>query len=72
MEYSTTLPTGTREGKVWKARRAGQWWLGRYGAPYPEGHKFHGEIPIEWHQIRIEDEEARWPRDVRVPLRRIR
>lgn len=60
--YSCTLPTGTGEGKVW--RRAADyykqdvkdvWYRGRYGEPYPEGHQYHGQVPIEWRRIEICD-----------------
>lgn len=66
-EYSRSLPTGTYEGKVWKALRRDGWWLGRFGTPYPKGHEHHGQIPIQWWPIYIMGQPARWPRDVRVP-----
>ncbi len=76
LEYSTTLPTGTTPGKAWKRREPwwekparAQWWRGVYGKPYPEGHEHHGRIPIGWRRIRIEGASARFPIDVRVPLR---
>jgi hypothetical protein len=58
-EYSTSLPTGTTPGKVWKAQTRGGWYLGRYGEPYPEGHEYHGEIPIDWWRLQVEGEPAR-------------
>lgn len=71
-EYSRTLPTGVREGKVWKLRdHWGDWYLGRYGRALPDGHKYAGQTPITWHPLLIEGEEPRWPLGVRVPLRRI-
>lgn len=79
LEYSTTLPTGTTPGKVWKRRSPwwarsadADWWRGSYGKPYPEGHQFHGQIPIGWRRIRVEGTPPRWPADVRVPLRNIK
>lgn len=66
-EYSSTLPTGTTEGKVWKRWTPTGWWLCRYGTPYPEGHKYHGQIPIESWPMRVEGTQARWPREVRIP-----
>lgn len=67
MEYSHSLPTGTREGKVWKARHRSGWRLGRYGAPFPPGHEYHGEIPIGWLPLRVRGEQPVWPRSVAVP-----
>lgn len=67
MEYSHSLPTGQRPGKVWKAQFRSGWFLGRYGKPYPEGHEHHGQIPIGWWPIYILGQPAAWPRDVRVP-----
>lgn len=66
-EYSTTLPTGTKEGKVWKRRTRDGWLLGRFGAPYPAGHELHGRIPVEWYPLIVIGEPARFPPDVRVP-----
>lgn len=72
-EYSTSLPTGTRPGKVWKRqdRRGWRWldsWtLGTYGEPYPEGYKHHGSIPINWFPIRVMGQPASFPREVRIP-----
>lgn len=66
-EYSHSLPTGTREGKVWKAQRRDGWYLGRFGAPYPKGHQHHGQIPIQWWPIYQMGQPAAFPRDVRVP-----
>lgn len=69
-EYSTSLPTGTTEGKVWlRHQRLGEWWLGRYGAPYPADHEHAGSIPISWWPIYVEGQPAAWPRDVRLPPR---
>lgn len=56
-EYSTTFPTGTTPGKVWKremwyntSRKAGtpsRWWLGQYG-------EIKGDhIDIHWYEIFI-------------------
>lgn len=77
-EYSTSLPTGTTEGKVWKRadqprynRVSDAWHMGRYGRPYHAGHQFAGQIPIIWRQIVVVDAPRLWPRDVRVPLRTI-
>lgn len=74
LEYSTSLPTGTTPGKAWKKRvppwapkAKAEWRRGSYGKPYPEGHKYHGEIPIGWRSIRIEGREPFFPVDVRVP-----
>lgn len=73
-EYSTTLPTGTTPGKRW--RRAvrpwrdspsDDWRMGEYGQPYPEGHRYHGEIPIFWRDIIVRGLPPQWPRSVRVP-----
>lgn len=78
LEYSTSLPTGTTEGKMW--RRADQprfnrvsdaWHMGRYGRPYPADHRFAGQVPITWRQIVIIDAPRLWPRDVLVSLRPI-
>lgn len=72
-EYSTSLPTGTRPGKVWKRQsRVGwhwldEWTLGTYGEPYPEGHEHHGSIPISWFPIRRAGQPAAFPREVRIP-----
>lgn len=31
LEYSTTLPTGFRDGKTWKRKHwGGSWWIGAY------------------------------------------
>ena len=59
LEYSTSLPTGTTPGKVWKRRippwapknASGVWWRGVFGKPYPEGHPHHGQVPIGWRRI---------------------
>ncbi len=74
LEYSTTLPTGTTAGKAWKARRPwnapkdrAEWWRGVFGAPYPEGHKYHGQIPIGWRRVIVEGQPHHFPADVRVP-----
>jgi hypothetical protein len=67
MDYSASLPTGTPEGKVWKRRGPGGWWLGRYGAPYPPEHQYAGQIPIGWWPIYVEGQPAAFPRDVSVP-----
>lgn len=73
LEYSTTLPTGTTPGKMWKCRRPywsnndADWWRGAYGRPYPEGHEYHGQIPIIWQHIVILGAPAAWPTMVRVP-----
>lgn len=69
MDYSRSLPTGQRPGKVWRRHlpAVDEWWLGRYGDPYPEGHEFHGSVPIDWWRIYVIGSPARWPRDVRVP-----
>lgn len=69
MEYSSSLPTGQRPGKVWKAQFRSGWFLGRYGHPYPEGHEHHGQIPIGWWPIYVIGQPPAWPRDVRVPGR---
>lgn len=76
--YSCSLPTGTTPGKAWRRAAhyyrqgvADEWWRGVYGKPYPEGHKFHGQIPIGWRRIVIKDVQPIWPRDVQVPLRTI-
>lgn len=68
-EYSSTLPTGTGTGKVWKRHlpAVDEWWLGRYGEPYPDGHEHHGSIPIDWWRIYITGQAARFPRDIQVP-----
>lgn len=69
MEYSSSLPTGQRPGKVWKRLlgASGEWWLGRYGDPYPEGHEHHGSIPIQWFRIHVMGTPASWPREITVP-----
>lgn len=78
-EYSTSLPTGTTPGKRW--RRAvrpwfdepnDEWRMGEYGQPFPEGHKYFGEIPIYWRQIIVTDVPRRWPRTVHVDRKRLR
>ena len=65
--YSCTLPTGTKSGKMWK--RAAEyskqdlddrWIRGCYGEPYPEGHKYHGQIPIEWRPIVVDGAAIRY------------
>lgn len=66
-DYSRSLPTGQRPGKVWRALYRSGWFLGRYGDPYPEGHEHHGSIPIGWWPIYIVGQPPAWPRDVRVP-----
>lgn len=70
-EYSTSLPTGTYEGKVWKTRTRSGWMLGRFGAPYPDDHEHAGQIPIGWWPLIHEGEPARWPAHVKVPLRQV-
>lgn len=79
LEYSTSLPSGTTAGKRW--RRAvwpwrnkpnDEWRLGEYGVPFPEGHKYHGEIPIIWRQIIVTDVPRKWPAGVAVLCRRLR
>lgn len=67
LDYSSSLPTGTGEGKVWKRRGPGGWWLGRYGTPYPADHQHAGSVPIGWWPIYVEGQPAAFPRDVRVP-----
>lgn len=78
LEYSTTLPTGTTPGKTWKRRMPfwassadANWWRGSFGLPYPEGHKYHGQVPIGWRRIRVAGTPPRWPAEVLVPLRAI-
>ena len=78
LEYSTTLPTGTTEGKRWRRavrpwfnRPSDEWHLGEFGTPYPEGHEYHGQIPIHWFEIVVTDAPRCWPRHVLVPLRAI-
>lgn len=66
-EYSRSLPTGTNEGKVWKAQYGAGWFLGRYGPAYPEGHQYARQVPIEWFPILIRGRAARFPRNVIVP-----
>lgn len=77
-DYSTTLPTGTTEGKMWRRadhprfnRVSDAWHMGRFGKPYHAGHRFAGQIPIIWRQIVIVDAPRTWPSEVRVPLRQI-
>lgn len=79
LNYSGSLPTGTTPGKAWRRaavyHRQGlrdEWWRGVYGEPYPEGHKLHGQIPIQWRRIVLLGVEHSWPRDVLVPIRVIR
>lgn len=71
--YSCSVPTGTTPGKRW--RRAAfyahqeisdRWLLCEYGQPYPEGHEYHGQIPIHSRWIVVAGVSARWPRDVAV------
>lgn len=67
-EYSTTLPTGTYEGKRWRrawpafgSDRAEEWYLGQYGKCRD------GEtVPIFWRRIIVLGTPPRWPRSVRV------
>lgn len=73
-EYSTTLPTGTTEGKKWrKARRPwrnepeDEWLMGRYGRPYHDAHEHAGRIPIIWRQIVVTDAPRVFPVGVFVP-----
>lgn len=54
LEYSTTMPTGTTIGKVWKREmprgaKMPDWWLGEY-------YDIHSEISvgIRWRKIFIE------------------
>ena len=77
-EYSVTFPTDRVPGKAWKRRepywshpKHAVWKRGVFGLPYPEGHKFYGEIPIGWRVIRIAGTAPRWPVRVRVPPRPI-
>lgn len=66
--YSMTLPTGQTPGKAWKRRHMdGSWTRGMFGKPYPEGHEFHGQIPINWKPIVVIGQEPAWPRNVRIP-----
>lgn len=76
--YSCTLPTGTTAGKMWRRaaryHRQGlsdEWWQGCFGEPYPEGHRYHGQVPITWRRIVIAGEPRVWPIEITVPLRRI-
>lgn len=66
-DYSRSLPTGQRPGKVWRALYRSGWFLGRYGEPYPEGHEHHGQIPISWWPIYVVGQAPRFPSDIRVP-----
>lgn len=77
-EYSMSLPTGTTEGKRWRCARrwwrnadSDEWLLGEYGTPYPEGHEFHGDIPISWTPILVTNVARTWPAGVFCPLRPI-
>lgn len=74
-EYTTSIPTGTTPGKRWRRDvywDGSEWWQGRYGKPYPEGHKHFGSIPIIWRRIIVQGEPPRFPRGVMVPPRRLR
>ena len=59
-EYSTSLPTGVRIGKQFKAKRAYrsatdfQWWRGTYGAP--DGQCPEGTLPIWWDRIEVAED----------------
>ena len=72
-EYSTSLPTGTRPGKVWKRQsRVGwhwlnEWTMGTYGEPFADDHELAGRIPISWYPIRLAGQPASFPRGVRIP-----
>jgi hypothetical protein len=68
LEYSSSLPTGTTPGKAWKARNrvTGEWKRGVYGLPYPEGHRYHGQIPIGWRSIVVQGAPIAFPREVRI------
>jgi len=70
-EYSTSLPTGTTPGKRWRrARRPwlhadnDEWLLREFGQPYPEGHEYHGDIPIQWKPILVLGVARKWPAGV--------
>lgn len=56
LEYSTTLPTGQRIGKRWKARRVGGWLIGEY-TPDPKGQP--GYVGIRWTVAFVDGRRAR-------------
>lgn len=48
MEYSSTLPSGTYDGKMWKAQRGDKWFLAWY---CPDQNQAY--IGIQWREILI-------------------
>lgn len=46
LEYSTSIPTGSYVGKMWKREQDGEWWLG-WMAP----HETPGRLWIHWRRI---------------------
>jgi hypothetical protein len=58
-EYSTSLPSGIRVGKQFKAKRPWrspdfQWWRGTYGRP--DGSGPEGTLPIWWDRIEVAED----------------
>jgi hypothetical protein len=54
LEYNSSFPTGTTEGKRWRRRVGSWWWVGEYGKPCdrwgnpdPNG----PEILIHWSRV---------------------
>ena len=51
MEYSTSLPSGTTIGKIWKCHaRNDTWWLGEYCET-----TLVGMVDIKWRRIHVVD-----------------
>jgi hypothetical protein len=48
MEYSSTFPSGTYEGKMWKAQRGDKWFLAWYCPDEKPAY-----IGIQWREILI-------------------
>ena len=49
LEYSSSIPTGTYPGKMWKRDEQGEWWLGWFSA-HPTDPKL---LRIHWRRILV-------------------